>query len=339
MKKILVTGGAGYIGSHSIVNLIESGFEIVAIDNLSNSTPSFVERIESITGKKPDFLELDLRNLSELEAVFSMHNFDAVIHFAGLKAVGESVKEALSYYNNNILGTLNLLKAMEKFHVKNLIFSSSATVYGEPDTVPLNESMFCNQPTNPYGKSKWMIEKILDDVCCSDNELKVVCLRYFNPIGAHKSGLIGEDPVGVPNNLVPYIADVAIGKRDVLNIYGNDYDTPDGTGIRDYIHVVDLAEAHVRALLKISNFHGCTAINIGTGKGYSVLEVIEAFKKVSGCDIPTKIVSRRPGDVGICFAETTLAEKILDWRAKFSLDDMCEDTYRWYQTNANYLNR
>ena len=335
--KILVTGGAGYIGSHCIVSLIECGFEVVVIDNLYNSTVKFVTRIEAITGKKPIFSECDLKELTDLEAVFSRHRFDAVIHFAGLKAVGESVQESLSYYNNNVLGTLNLLTAMEKYNVKNLIFSSSATVYGQPDTVPLKESMFCNQPTSPYGKSKWILEKILEDVCISDHELRVVCLRYFNPVGAHKSGLIGEDPLGIPNNLVPYIADVAMGKRDILNIFGDDYDTPDGTGIRDYIHVVDLAEAHVKALLKIPEFKGCLKINIGTGKGYSVLEVIEAFKKASGCHIPTKTVARRSGDVGICYAETTLAKNILDWSAKFSLDEMCEDTFRWYQTNANNL--
>ena len=326
--KILVTGGAGYIGSHTCVELLNAGYEVVIIDNFSNSKPDALNQIKKITEKDFQFYEGDVADRTILETIFRDNPIEAVIHFAGLKAVGESVRMPLAYYHNNIVSTLVLCEIMKKYEVKKLVFSSSATVYGNPPTVPIQED-FPTSTTNPYGSTKWMTENILQDLYASDHEWRIALLRYFNPIGAHKSGLIGEDPNGIPNNLLPYVAKVAVGQLECVNVFGSDYPTPDGTGVRDYIHVVDLALGHIKALERITHTPGIDTYNLGTGKGYSVLEVIEAFKKASGKDIAYRLVERRPGDIASCYAETTKARKLLGWQATRGLDEMCEDAWRF----------
>lgn len=330
---ILVTGGAGYIGSHTCVELLDSGYGVVVIDNLCNSEDESLRRVEKITGKKLKFYKGDIRDLALLKKIFSENKIDAVIHFAGLKAVGESVKIPLEYYENNIGGTLTLCKAMHEAGVKNIIFSSSATVYGAPKTVPVRED-FPLSATNPYGRTKLMIEEILQDFYVADNGWNVTILRYFNPIGAHKSGIIGENPRGIPNNLMPYITQVATGKLEKLRVFGNDYPTPDGTGIRDYIHVVDLAKGHVAAL-KNASAPGVHIYNLGTGKGYSVLEVVSAFEKASGVKIPYEIAPRRPGDIAEVYADPSKAYNELGWKAELGIEEMCEDSWRWQSTNPD----
>ena len=329
--KILVTGGTGYIGSHTCVELINSGHQVVIVDNLYNSKKDVLDKIEKITGTKPSFYEIDILDKDKLEIVFKENKFDAVIHFAGYKAVGESVSIPLTYYKNNIAGSINLYELMEKYEVKNLVFSSSATVYGDDFEVPFKEEYGLGTTTNPYGTTKKMNEMILTDLCKANPNMSTVLLRYFNPIGAHESGLIGEIPNGIPNNLVPYIAQTAIGQREYLKIFGNDYDTVDGTGVRDYIHVVDLAKAHVLAIEYASKHQGCEVINIGTGKGYSVLEVLHAYEKACGHEIAYKIVERRPGDIATCYADTKKAKDLLGFEAKFDIDQMCQDSYRFTQ--------
>ncbi len=329
---ILVTGGAGYIGSHTCLELMQSGHEVVVVDNLSNSKEEPLNRIRKITGKPLQFYQADILDKQSLEEIFKNESIDAVIHFAGLKAVGESVSYPLKYYHNNITGTLTLCEVMQKYDVKNLVFSSSATVYGDPHTVPITED-FPLKPTNPYGWTKRMIEQILRDVNISDPDWNIAILRYFNPIGAHISGRIGEDPNGIPNNLVPYITQVAIEKLDKLRIFGNDYDTADGTGVRDYIHVVDLAVGHLRALEKLKDTPGVVTYNLGTGKGYSVLEIIHAFSEVIGKDIPYQFVERRPGDIAECYANPEKARRELGWFAKKGLIEMCRDSWRWQSNN------
>ncbi len=331
MKKIFITGGTGYIGSHTCVELLNSGYEVVIYDNLSNSNVQVLERIKFITGKEPVFIQGDIRD-EELMAT-SMDGCSAVIHFAGLKAVGESSQIPIEYYDNNINGTLCLLRAMKKNSIYNLVFSSSATVYGEPQYLPLDEKHPLSA-TNPYGKTKLFIEEILRDVYTSDNNWHIALLRYFNPIGAHSSGLIGESPNGIPNNLLPYISQVAIEKRDHLSIWGSDYSTVDGTGVRDYIHVVDLAIGHLKALENIATL-GCEAINLGTGNGYSVLEVVNAFEKASGKNIPYKIQSRRVGDIASCYANAKKAQKLLGWNTTKNVDDMCNDAWNWQSKNPD----
>jgi UDP-glucose 4-epimerase len=331
---ILVAGGAGYIGSHTVVELLEAGHHVVVVDNLSNSSVEAIHRLQEITGKKIEFHEFDLRNREMLEALFDTNNFDAVIHFAGLKAVGESVAKALYYYKNNLESTLTLLEVMKQFSVTKLVFSSSATVYGDPEQLPITESAR-KQATNPYGQTKLMIEQILEDVSATNEGWNITSLRYFNPIGAHETGKIGEDPNGLPNNLVPYISQVAVGKLKELSVYGNDYGTPDGTGVRDYIHVVDLAKAHVVSLDKLDHPNKYKAYNIGTGSGTSVLQMVSAFKEASGKDIPYKIIDRRPGDIATCYADPTLANKELGWQAELSVEKACEDAWRWQSQNPN----
>jgi UDP-glucose 4-epimerase len=331
---ILVTGGAGYIGSHTCVELLNEGYDIVVIDSFINSKREALERVKDITGKDFPIYDVDLLHRKELEQVFQQHNIEAVIHFAGLKAVGESVEIPLHYYHNNLTGTIHLCKVMQEYGVKNIVFSSSATVYGMPERVPIAED-FPLQATNPYGRTKLMIEEILRDLYISDPDWSIALLRYFNPIGAHESGLIGEDPNGIPNNLMPYITQVAVGKLKELRVFGNDYPTVDGTGVRDYIHVVDLAKGHVKALEKVLQTTGVEAYNLGTGKGYSVLELVAAFEKVTGIKIPYKIVDRRPGDVAICYADPTKAKKELGWVAERGIEDMCRDAWRWQSQNPN----
>ncbi len=331
---ILVTGGAGYIGSHTCVQLLEAGYDVTVVDNLCNSSEEALKRVEKITGKSLKFYKTDMVNKSELRKVFEENTFDAVIHFAGLKAVGESVQMPLSYYHNNLYSTINLCELMSEFGTKKLVFSSSATVYGKPKSVPIRED-FDLSCTNPYGRTKLMIEEILRDVCAADPDWDVALLRYFNPVGAHESGLIGEDPQGIPNNLMPYITQVAVGKRDYIHVFGNDYDTPDGTGVRDYIHVVDLADGHLRALKKLFSKCGIVAYNLGTGTGYSVLDMINAFSKACGRELPYKIEARRPGDIDACYADPALAQKELGFFAKKTLSDMCADSWRWQQQNPN----
>ncbi|WP_044749170.1 UDP-glucose 4-epimerase GalE [Bacillus alveayuensis] len=331
---ILVTGGAGYIGSHTCVELLNAGYEIVVVDSLSNSKPEALKRVKEITGKEFPFYSVDLLHRDELEKVFSENNIEAVVHFAGLKAVGESVAIPLRYYHNNITGTLILCEVMQQYGVKKMVFSSSATVYGMPERVPISED-FPLQATNPYGRTKLMIEEILRDLYVSDNSWSIALLRYFNPIGAHPSGRIGEDPNGIPNNLMPYITQVAVGKLKELRVFGNDYPTVDGTGVRDYIHVVDLAVGHLKALEKIMKTAGVDAYNLGTGRGYSVLEIVSAFEKVTGVKIPYKIVERRPGDVAICYADPTKAKEELGWVAERGIEDMCRDAWRWQSNNPN----
>lgn len=327
--KILVTGGTGYIGSHTCVELINKKHEVVIVDNLYNSNINVLDKIEHITGIKPKFYKVDILDYNKLENVFIENKFDAVIHFAGYKAVGESVTIPLTYYKNNIAGSINLYELMKKYGVNNLVFSSSATVYGGDFSVPLKEEYGFGKSTNPYGTTKMMNEMIIEDTCKANNMMSSVILRYFNPIGAHESGLIGEIPNGIPNNLVPYIAQVAIGKREILNVYGNDYDTIDGTGVRDYIHVVDLARAHVMAIEYANSHTGCEIINVGTGKGYSVFEVLNAYEKACGHKIPYKVVGRRNGDVAISYADTNKAKQLLGFEAQFDIDKMCEDSYRF----------
>lgn len=332
--KILVTGGAGYIGSHACVELLNAGYEVVVLDNLSNSKEEALRRVQEITGKSLKFYKADLLDTEALDTIFKQESIDAVMHFAGLKAVGESVSIPLRYYHNNITGTLLLCEAMQKYGVKNMVFSSSATVYGDPSRVPITED-FPLSATNPYGHTKLMIEQILRDLYISDNNFNIAILRYFNPVGAHKSGLIGEDPKGIPNNLVPYITQVAAGKLDELKVFGNDYPTPDGTGVRDYIHVVDLVLGHLKALDKLMTNPGVVTYNLGTGKGYSVLEMVNAFIKVTGKPIPYRIVDRRPGDIASCYADPSKANKELGWKATRGLEEMCQDAWRWQSNNPN----
>ncbi|XP_078037274.1 UDP-galactose 4'-epimerase isoform X1 [Augochlora pura] len=341
---VLVTGGAGYIGSHTVLELLAADFKVVVIDNLSNTykgendlKPECLLRVEKLTNKQVTFIPCDITNIKELRDVFKKHKYHCVIHFAALKAVGESCEKPLEYYKTNISGTLNLLETMREYNVKHLIYSSSATVYGVPEKLPLNENMKTGNCTNPYGKTKYMAEEILKDLCASDEAWSVISLRYFNPVGAHPSGQIGEDPNGIPNNLMPYIAQVSVGKREMLHIYGNDYDTVDGTGVRDYIHIVDLASGHVKAMIyqKTKESTGFKAINLGTGKGYSVLEIVSAFEKASGQKIPYKIVPRRAGDISASYADASIANKELGWRATKNIDDMCADAWMWQQNNPN----
>ncbi len=333
--KILCTGGAGYIGSHTCVELLEAGYEVVVLDNLSNSSEESLNRVEKITGKPVKFYKADILDTDALNKIFDAENIDAVIHFAGLKAVGESVEKPLLYYENNIAGTVNLCEVMSAHGVKNIIFSSSATVYGDPAFIPITEDCPKGSPTNPYGWSKSMIEQILMDLHTSDNEWNVVLLRYFNPIGAHESGLIGEDPRGIPNNLVPYIAQVAIGKREALRVFGNDYDTPDGTGVRDYIHVVDLARGHVKALVKLEPGTGVSIYNLGTGNGYSVLDVLHAYENACGKALAYEIVPRRAGDIATCYCKADKARDELGWVAEKNISDMCRDSWNWQSKNPN----
>ena len=332
--KILVTGGAGYIGSHTCVELLNAGYDIVVLDNLDNSSEKSLDAVKKITGKDFPFYKVDLLDYEGTEKVFREHKFDSVIHFAGLKAVGESTKIPIRYYHNNITGTLNLVDIMQKYDVYNLVFSSSATVYGVPKTVPITED-FETSTTNPYGSTKLMIENILKDVYASNNKWSITLLRYFNPIGAHKSGTIGEDPKGIPNNLLPYITQVAIGKLEYVHVFGNDYDTHDGTGVRDYIHVVDLALGHLKAIEKKSNQSGVHTYNLGTGNGYSVLDVIGAFEKACKKKLPYKIEERRPGDIAECYADSKKAKLELGWTAEREIAEMCEDSWRWQSNNPN----
>jgi UDP-glucose 4-epimerase len=334
MMKILVTGGAGYIGSHTCIELIKAGYEVVVVDNLCNSSSESLRRVESLVGCNIPFHKVDVRDKAALTQVFAQYSIDGVIHFAGLKAVGESVEKPIEYYDTNVGGTFILTDVMSEFDCKTFIFSSSATVYGDPHTVPIKEG-FPLSATNPYGRSKLMIEEFLQDVFVSDDSWHIALLRYFNPVGAHKSGLIGEDPNDIPNNLIPYISQVAAGKLEKLSVFGGDYDTPDGTGVRDYIHVVDLAKGHVRALQALENKPQVLTVNLGTGNGYSVLDMIKAFEKASGKDIPYQIVGRRPGDIATCYADSTFAAEKLDWKVEYDLDKMCEDTWRWQSKNPN----
>ena len=331
---ILVTGGAGYIGSHTVVLLLQAGFDVVVFDNLCNSHPEVFNRIETITGQRPIFVEGDIRDKAALSKVFSEHSIESVIHFAGLKAVGESVAKPLMYYQNNVEGSLNLFDVMAQHGCKRIVFSSSATVYGDPASVPIREH-FPLSATNPYGQSKLMIENILRDISVSDPSWQISLLRYFNPVGAHESGLIGEDPNGMPNNLMPFVAQVAIGRRDKLSVFGGDYPTVDGTGVRDYIHVVDLAAGHLKALAALHPEHGCQAYNLGTGNGYSVLQVVKAFAEASGCDIPYEIAPRRPGDIATCYADPAYSAEKLGWTANFDLERMVADHWRWQSQNPN----
>lgn len=331
---ILITGGAGYIGSHTCIELLNSNYKIIVVDNLSNSSIESLNRVKEITGKQFEFYKESVLNREKMNEIFLRNNIEAVIHFAGFKAVGESTTIPLTYYYNNIISTIILCDVMQKHNVKKFIFSSSATVYGIPKTSPITEE-FPLSVTNPYGQTKLMIEQIMRDVAKADDEWSIALLRYFNPFGAHKSGRIGEDPNGVPNNLMPYVTQVAVGKLKELNIFGNDYPTKDGTGVRDYIHVVDLAKGHVRALEKVLETKGIEAYNLGTGKGYSVLEMVKAFEKVSGKKIPYKVIGRRPGDVAICFADVSKAKRELGWEAEYGLEEMCVDSWRWQVNNKN----
>ncbi len=331
---ILVTGGAGYIGSHTCVELLNLGYEVVVVDNLSNSKEESIRRIKRITGKDLTFYKADLLDKDALTYIFNTEHIDSVIHFAGLKSVGESVEKPLEYYHNNITSTLMLCEVMKEHNVKNIVFSSSATVYGIPKTVPIRED-FPLSTTNPYGSTKLMLEKILIDLHTSDPEWNVILLRYFNPVGAHSSGLIGEDPRGIPNNLVPYITKVVVGQLEYVNVYGNDYDTIDGTGIRDYIHVVDLSQGHVKAIEKLNEKQGVLIYNLGTGKGYSVLEMIKTFEKVCGFEVKYSIKPRRPGDIATCYADPTKAREELHWEATKGIEQMCEDAFRWQINNLN----
>ncbi|GIU36988.1 UDP-glucose 4-epimerase GalE [Shewanella schlegeliana] len=331
---ILVTGGAGYIGTHTVVELLNSGNNVVILDNLSNSSVTALERVEQITGKAVTFYQGDVLNRAFLQKLFTDHDIKSVIHFAGLKAVGESVAQPLRYYENNVTGTIVLCEVMAEFNVKNLVFSSSATVYGDPASLPITED-FPTGATNPYGQSKLMVEHILADLYHSDNSWNIALLRYFNPVGAHESGLIGEDPNDIPNNLMPFITQVAVGKREQLSVFGSDYDTVDGTGVRDYIHVVDLAIGHLRALDKLQTQSGLVTYNLGTGQGYSVLEMVKAFEKASGTRIKYQLVERRPGDIAACYANPDKAHQELNWQATHSIDDMAQSSWHWQSTNPN----
>ena len=332
---ILVTGGAGYIGSHTCVELLNQGYEVVVMDNLYNSSAKALDRVEQITGKKVKFYEGDLLNRPDIEAVFDSESIDSVIHFAGLKAVGESMSKPLEYYHNNITGTLLLCDVMRNHGCKNIVFSSSATVYGDPAFVPITEECPKGKITNPYGQTKGMLEQILTDLHVGDPEWNVILLRYFNPIGAHESGLIGEDPKGIPNNLVPYIAQVAVGKLECLGVFGDDYPTPDGTGVRDYIHVVDLAAGHVKAIQKLETAKGVMIYNLGTGIGYSVLDVVKAYEKACGKKIPYQIKPRRAGDIPTCYADAAKAKEELGWEAKRGIEEMCRDSWKWQSMNPD----
>ncbi|HIZ72728.1 MAG TPA: UDP-glucose 4-epimerase GalE [Candidatus Gallimonas intestinavium] len=332
MSHILVTGGAGFIGSHTLVELLNSGHDVIVIDNLSNASKISLERVKEITGKDILFYEADIRDRAVLDRIFEEHPIDAVIHFAGLKAVGESVAKPIEYYDNNLVGTLVLLEAMRDHGVKKLIFSSSATVYGTPEQLPLTETCRVGGTTNPYGTSKYFQERMLEDVCVSDKEWSVILLRYFNPVGAHPSGRIGEDPKGIPNNLMPYVAQVASGKLERIGVFGNDYPTPDGTGVRDYIHVVDLARGHLAALKKLEE-PGVHIYNLGTGVGYSVLDMIHAFEKACGKTLPYAILPRRAGDIASCYASSEKAERELGWKAEYGIEEMCRDQWNWQKNN------
>lgn len=334
MSTILVTGGAGYIGTHTCVELLAAGHRVVVVDNLVNSSLEALQRVERIAGKPVEFQRVDLCDKTALAAVFARQSVDAVIHFAGLKAVGESVQQPLRYYHNNLTGTIHLLEVMAAQQVKRLVFSSSATVYGDPERVPISEDARLTA-TNPYGRSKLFIEEMCRDLALADPTWRIVLLRYFNPSGAHPSGLIGEDPQGIPNNLMPYLLQVAVGKRQHLNIFGNDYPSHDGTGVRDFIHVVDLALGHLAALSALDRLAGCTAINLGTGQGYSVLDLVKALSQVVGRDLPYRFVPRRPGDVAVCYADPATAQRLLGWTAKRTLVDMCQDGWRWQQANPD----
>ena len=333
---ILITGGAGYIATHTLVELKKANFDFVVYDNLSNSSKEALKRVKKITGAKIKFVKGDIRDKKALRKVFKKYSIDSVIHFAGLKAVGESVAKPLKYYDNNVVGTIKLLEVMREFDCKKIVFSSSATVYGNPKSCPIDESFDVGATTNPYGTSKYMIERILEDLYISDNSFKIAILRYFNPVGAHESGLIGENPNGIPNNLMPYISQVAVGKLKELSVFGSDYETKDGTGVRDYIHVVDLANAHVKAIEYLGNETSASSIlkvNIGTGTGYSVLDMIKAFEKASGQKIPYKLVPRRAGDIATCYSNPQKAKEILGWEAKHNLEDMCKSSWNWQSKN------
>lgn len=334
---VLVTGGARYIGSHTVIELLSNDKDVIIVDNFSNSSPVVLDRLRKISGRDFKFYEIDITDKNTLENIFKENDIDAVIHFAAYKAVGESVSKPLEYYTNNLVNTLNLLNLMKKYNVKNLVFSSSATVYGNPHTCPILEN-FPLKTTNPYGATKLMIEDMLRDISKSDSTMNIVILRYFNPVGAHISGLIGEEPNGIPNNLMPYITKVAVGKLKELSVFGGDYDTHDGTGVRDYIHVVDLAKGHLKSLEKLNENCGLVTYNLGTGNGYSVLDIVKAFSEVSGKDIPYKVVGRREGDVAKCYADPTKANKELGWKAELGLKEMCEDSWRWQSNNPNGYN-
>ena len=336
MDNILVTGGAGFIGSHTVIELLNAGYNVIVLDNLVNSSRESLERVKKITGRSVKFYEDDLLDMEALQNIFEKENISSVIHFAGLKAVGESCEIPLAYFNNNITGTINLLMAMEKYNVKSFVFSSSATVYGKPESVPIRED-FPLSVSNPYGRTKLMIEDMLRDIYKADTSWDIALLRYFIPIGAHESGEIGESPNGIPNNLLPYVAKVATGELEAVNVFGDDYDTPDGTGVRDYIHVADLAEGHIKALEKLSTHPGLVTYNLGTGKGYSVLEIIHNFEKACGKEIPYKITERRPGDIDMCYADPEKAKKELGWEARRDIDKMCEDAWRWQSKYPNGL--
>ena len=331
---ILVTGGTGYIGSHTVVELLAAGKDVLILDNYANSSPKVLERIAKISGRTPAFREGDIRDVDGLRALFAAHRIEAVIHFAGLKAVGESVEQPLTYYDNNVNGTLCLLQAMRQAGVRRLVFSSSATVYGDPHRVPIRED-FPLQATNPYGRSKLMVEEMLRDLQRAEADWQIAILRYFNPVGAHPSGLIGENPNGIPNNLMPFVAQVAVGKRAQLSVFGNDYPTPDGTGVRDYIHVVDLAQGHLAALAALARSGQSLTVNLGTGQGYSVLDMVRAFEAASGRPVPYQIVARRPGDIATCYADPSKAKELLHWTAEKTLEDMCRDSWRWQKNNPN----
>jgi len=334
-NKILVTGGAGYIGSHTCVELLAAGYELVVVDNFSNSKPIALERVKKIAGKSLAFHQADVRNRDALREIFKQHAVQSVIHFAGLKSVGESVEQPLRYYDNNVSGTVALCEVMAEHGVRNIVFSSSATVYGDPHAVPIHEDFPVGGTTNPYGTSKLMVEQILRDLHVADPTWRIGILRYFNPVGAHESGLIGEDPNGIPNNLMPFIAQVAVGRREFLRVFGEDYPTPDGTGVRDYIHVGDLAKGHVAALDYLAKNEGLLTVNLGTGQGYSVLDMIRAFQEASGREIAYRIVERRAGDIACCYADPALAKEMLGWSAELGIDRMCQDSWRWQSTNPS----
>jgi UDP-glucose 4-epimerase len=332
--RILVTGGAGYIGSHTVVELLAAGHDVVVLDNLSNASPEALRRVESIAGRPAPLVEGDVRDEALLGRLLAQHRFDAVIHFAGLKAVGESVARPLQYYDNNVTGTVTLLRALDAAGVRRLVFSSSATVYGDPESVPIREGARTG-PTNPYGRSKWMVEHVLEDLAASDPRWAIGNLRYFNPVGAHPSGRIGEDPKGIPNNLMPFIAQVAVGRRERLGVFGGDWPTPDGTGVRDYIHVVDLARGHLAALRRVFDLAGAWTVNLGTGNGYSVLDMVRAFERASGRPVPYTIGPRRQGDIASCYADPARAAELLGWRAELGIDAMCADGWRWQSGNPD----
>lgn len=334
MSTVLVTGGAGYIGSHTCIELLGCGHDVVVVDNLCNSKAESLHRVQELAGRSLTFIQADIRDREAMRAVFRAHVIDAVIHFAALKAVGESVAKPLMYYENNIAGTVALAEVMGEAGVKTLVFSSSATVYGDPASVPIRED-FPTGPTNPYGRTKWMMEYVLRDMAAADPSWRIALLRYFNPVGAHPSGRIGEDPNGIPNNLMPFVSQVAVGKRAKLGVFGDDYPTPDGTGVRDYIHVVDLAKGHVRAIERMAREAGVLTVNLGTGRGYSVLEVVHAFEAASGRKVPYEIGPRRPGDIAQCYADPAMAEKELGWRAERGIEEMCADAWRWQSANPN----